>query len=561
MPPVSIRKAVLRQVRASVALTALACSLACDKSTVSPVPPPRDLNIAPVARLSVSAGCEALPVTLDASTSSDADGDIRLYEWDLDNNGSIDTAGATLQQVQHLYAVGDHRAKLVVTDNSGGFNVTAASFTVSPTETTYVSSSTGSPAGPGTRQSPFASLTAALAQSPPSECARVILVATGFYPEAPSLTSNTVIRGGYNPVDWSHAPGMQTDIGGSPTTARGVQNTTVYDIRFLADDITTIPLANAVAFVAVSCDASLRFVHCGFVAGDAGFGTNGESGFGNRGGPGEAGQNGALGGRGGGTLVCCKFPENTGGPGGSRNNSGSAGRALCAATGAGGQAGTSGSIHGTNGLDGGDGAAGANGSGTTTAGAFNFTTWVPAASTGGEAGCSGGGGGGGGGGWVSTGCSNDFSGYGGGGGQGGVGGSPGRGGKAGGASIALVLLDSSPRFEDCTFISGSGGRGGNGGSGRDGGPGGSGGLGASQSCGGTGGNGGRGGSSGAGGGGQGGSGGPSWCIVRLGGSAPVLMSPSFVVGTGGTGGLGGTQGTSGPRASAGPIGPASEFGP
>jgi hypothetical protein len=540
---------------------ALAFSLACSKTTVAPVTGPRDLNIPPVARLQVSAPCEAIAVTLDASASSDADGDIRLYEWDLDNNGTIDTSGAALRVVQHTYAVGNHRVKLVVTDNSGAFNAAASAFTVAPTETTYVSSSTGSPAGPGTRNSPFTTLSAALALGAPASCARVILVATGFYPEAPYLTSNTVIRGGYNPVDWSHRPGVQTDIGGSPTTASSTQNTTVYDIRFLADDITYIPAASAIAFVAVSCDASLHFVHCAFVAGDAGFGTNGESGVGNQGGPGEAGQDGFLGGRGGGAIVCCRTAANAGGGGGSRNNDGGNGRSVCALAGAGGVAGTSNSVNGTNGLDGGSGGAGTNGSGGTSIGVFSGATWLPATSPGGQDGCGGGGGGGGGGGWTLGGCPTDWSGTGGGGGQGGVGGSPGAGGRGGGASVALLLIDSSPRFDDCSFVSGTGGPGGTGGSGRDGGPGAAGGRGATSSCGSSGGNGGHGGPSGPGGGGQGGPGGPSWCIVKLGTSTPALVNASFTVGTGGTGGLGGTQGSSGPLASSGPNGPASEFGP
>lgn len=131
MPAISIRPAHAQRFRLHVAVVALACS----KSTVAPVPGPRDLNVPRVARLQVSAPCEATPVTLHASASSDADGEIRLYEWDLDNNGTIDTSGAALIEVQHTYAVGSHHVKLVVTDNSGAFNVTASAFTVASTET------------------------------------------------------------------------------------------------------------------------------------------------------------------------------------------------------------------------------------------------------------------------------------------------------------------------------------------------------------------------------------------------------------------------------------------
>jgi hypothetical protein len=63
------------------------------------------VNELPVAVLVVSSG-EAVagsPVTLDASGSSDPDGTIARYQWDLDANGSFETDGATTPTVTRTY--------------------------------------------------------------------------------------------------------------------------------------------------------------------------------------------------------------------------------------------------------------------------------------------------------------------------------------------------------------------------------------------------------------------------------------------------------------------------
>src|SRR5262249_37604810 len=151
---------------------------------------PHDFNVSPVAQLSVTSTCASAPVTLDATGSHDPDGSIRLYEWDFDGNGTIDASGPSLAVVQHTYAAGPHRVKLGVTDNGGAFTVIARDFTVDGPDTLYVSASTGSPSGPGTRASPFSTLSAAIGSSAANGCPQVILVATGFYPEAPALRSH-----------------------------------------------------------------------------------------------------------------------------------------------------------------------------------------------------------------------------------------------------------------------------------------------------------------------------------------------------------------------------------
>jgi PKD repeat protein len=99
---------------------------------------------APTAAFNVSTAPQVgTPVTFNAATSSDGDGSVASYAWDLDNDGSADDAtGVTATQTYatpDLYTVG-----LVVTDNCGvasarreiTFNVTnpapTANFTIAP---------------------------------------------------------------------------------------------------------------------------------------------------------------------------------------------------------------------------------------------------------------------------------------------------------------------------------------------------------------------------------------------------------------------------------------------
>ena len=225
----------VRRLGALAALAMLALSIACSKNATAPAPP-RDLNVAPVAQFQASAGCTSAPVSLDASASHDPDGSIRLYEWDFESDGTIDTSGAALVVVQHPYTPGPHRAKLVVTDNFGAYTITVQSFVVASPEPVYVSVS-GSLAGPGTRLSPFGSLTNAIAAATPLACPTTILVANGRYVETPALASNLTIRGGYNPVTWTHAPGDQSEIAGRSAMAVDVQNTEVSYLRFWSGDL------------------------------------------------------------------------------------------------------------------------------------------------------------------------------------------------------------------------------------------------------------------------------------------------------------------------------------
>jgi YD repeat-containing protein len=80
-------------------------------------------NIAPKAAFTISpnpAGLET-PVTFNGSGSSDADGSIVKYEWDLDGNGSYETNTGSTPTASRSYASeGDRQIGLRVTDNGGG---------------------------------------------------------------------------------------------------------------------------------------------------------------------------------------------------------------------------------------------------------------------------------------------------------------------------------------------------------------------------------------------------------------------------------------------------------
>jgi YD repeat-containing protein len=71
------------------------------------------------------------PVTFDGSASSDPDGSIAKYEWDLDGNGSFETDSGTSPQVTHVYAKsGTYPVSLRVTDDDGGTDVVEHDITV-----------------------------------------------------------------------------------------------------------------------------------------------------------------------------------------------------------------------------------------------------------------------------------------------------------------------------------------------------------------------------------------------------------------------------------------------
>ena len=88
-------------------------------------------NLPPIALLSAtpSSGRIAVDALLDASLSSDPDGTIVEYQWDYENDGTVDET-TTVPQINHLYnTAGIHPARVRVVDNDG-----AAAEYVTPVE-------------------------------------------------------------------------------------------------------------------------------------------------------------------------------------------------------------------------------------------------------------------------------------------------------------------------------------------------------------------------------------------------------------------------------------------
>jgi PKD repeat protein len=69
-------------------------------------------------------------VTLNAAASSDPDGTIAKYEWDLDGNGSYETSASTASTVKAFTTTGSLTLGLRVTDNSGGTATTTRALTI-----------------------------------------------------------------------------------------------------------------------------------------------------------------------------------------------------------------------------------------------------------------------------------------------------------------------------------------------------------------------------------------------------------------------------------------------
>jgi PKD repeat protein len=90
-------------------------------------------NQPPKAALSASPnpGVAGQPVTLDASASSDPDGTIAKYEWDLDGNGSYETDTGATATVSHSYSTaGDVNVGLRITDDLGATATTSRTLSV-----------------------------------------------------------------------------------------------------------------------------------------------------------------------------------------------------------------------------------------------------------------------------------------------------------------------------------------------------------------------------------------------------------------------------------------------
>ncbi len=535
-----------------------------------------DSNMTPTVALSVGAQLwSTVPIPLSAS-ANDPDGSVVRWDWDFEYTDDTWDFTSVVGSTTHVYAAGPHTAKVRVTDNDGAIAMAIISFTVIdlPTNRVYMATAThgGNNLNDGGPLTPVATLARAY-QVAQADGKNEILIESGSYTGAPAFLAGINILGGRDYVTWDETTTPSTfTYNATRATANNI--TTLTTIRRVNFNM-TLPAGgtNSIALYSLGSNNSLQFELCQFttangLGGATGVpGSNGASAFaGNNGAAGSCDGARGLGGSGGASPVGC-----TGGVGGAGGNEGinagqNGGTGGCTG-GAGGIGGSGfdGGIFcsagaggdGGNGVNGAAGVPGANGSAASGSGSVIANEWVPNTSNTGASGGNGrgGGGGGGGGGQGGTGCDDGGGNGAGGGGGGGAGGQGGSGGVGGRASFAVMLVNSSPRFDSCTFTSGMGGRGGNGAAGGSGGAGGGGGFGAAACLAevGRGGDGGDGGNGGAGGGGAGGPGGPSYGVYRALGSAPLFVGGTFNIGGGGTGGNGGGTASDGPFGPSGNI--------
>lgn len=90
------------------------------------------VNQAPTAAISVSPAGPAAgaAVMLDASGSTDPESAIAAYDWDLDGDGSFETAGGANPQLQATFAAGDRTVAVRVADELGLTSAAATTFSV-----------------------------------------------------------------------------------------------------------------------------------------------------------------------------------------------------------------------------------------------------------------------------------------------------------------------------------------------------------------------------------------------------------------------------------------------
>lgn len=413
----------------------------------------------------------------------------------------------------------------------------------------------GDDQNPGSKMLPKRSINAGILAAKADDAKSWVLVENGLYQETIILADGINVVGGYR-FGWKRDSKTYATIRGEKVAVEGkdiaadtlLMNLDVQPTENInpGETVITIALEN-------SPGVTLRKM---LISG----GTGGDGASGNNGMTGVMGAGGKRGGSGvepgGGPFCDGKSPPTPGDGGVSTCNGGPGGKGGAAAnpkgggasdgqTGSGGAAGgvkaPTDRARGGDGSDGGVGAPGDPGDGAATGGSFEGRNWLGLSGLEGGVGVpgdSGGGGGGGGQRKETAGC-DSTGGAGGGGGAGGCGGTGGKGGQPGGASVAIFLIDSDIKIEDCRIIIGTGGRGGDGGMGGMGGPGGAGGAGgAGEDGSGAGGAGGDGGIGGRGGAGGGGSGGPSFGIYSNVALSVMPMMNDVVMGTGGSGGNG-----------------------
>jgi hypothetical protein len=117
--------------------------------TVDPPPPVNELPSA-LFVVSPNPAQAAEVVTFNGSKSSDPDGTIANFRWDLDGNGSFETDTGTTSMITRSYpSDGTVDVRLRVTDNDGAANDTTRRLTVStPAPGSPPSSPVTGPPGP-----------------------------------------------------------------------------------------------------------------------------------------------------------------------------------------------------------------------------------------------------------------------------------------------------------------------------------------------------------------------------------------------------------------------------
>ena len=71
-------------------------------------------------------------VTLDASGSTDPDGTLTAFQWDLDGSGQFATSSGTTPSIQHTFATGTYPIRVRVTDSYGATATALLNLTVAP---------------------------------------------------------------------------------------------------------------------------------------------------------------------------------------------------------------------------------------------------------------------------------------------------------------------------------------------------------------------------------------------------------------------------------------------
>lgn len=93
-----------------------------------------EVNAPPVAKIDSSNETVMVgeSVSFDGTGSTDSDGEIVRYEWDLDGDGTIDTTGPTAERTYS--AAGTFTVRLTVTDDDGATGTTTRAIAVLPDE-------------------------------------------------------------------------------------------------------------------------------------------------------------------------------------------------------------------------------------------------------------------------------------------------------------------------------------------------------------------------------------------------------------------------------------------